>query len=368
MGVERTDRYPHVPALDGLRACAIGLVLIFHTGFGLKHFVGGWIGVDLFFVLSGYLITGLLVTELAGTNHVRLGAFYGRRALRLLPALVAAVALAGVLWRLAPTPVPPTPAPSFLAAAGYVLAYAANLVPKETLGPLNHCWSLAVEEHYYLIWPPLLTLAWMRLGWVGAVAAAICGTAVVIGYRAWGVLPWGVDPYRFTLTRADALFIGSAAALLLPPRPAGPPARVPAVIIALGLLAAVAFSLRVPIRAPWLYKYGFTVIALAAATVVVAATRPSWAAGLLATRPLVWVGQRSYGLYLYHLPVYAACAGLRIRGNAENFVWLTALRLVATFIIAALSYQFLERPFLRFKDRLRPNGTRRVSLTPQPSA
>ncbi|WP_390623697.1 acyltransferase family protein [Telmatocola sphagniphila] len=166
--------FPNIPALDGLRAVAACLVLIHHGSYG--RLPGGWIGVDLFFALSGYLITGILAAELSRTGRIRFGRFYIRRVLRLLPALIATVLLAGLLWPITPFK---SPTPSWLEAAAAALFYVANLVPAESLGSLSHCWSLAIEEHFYLLWPPILAVAWRHGGLRLAIVLAVSGMAAV---------------------------------------------------------------------------------------------------------------------------------------------------------------------------------------------
>lgn len=347
--------YRYIPALDGIICYAVLLVMILHGTYG--HFPGGWVGVDLFFVLSGYLITGLLAAEMSETGSVRLGQFYIRRALRLLPALLCAILLAGMLWPVTPGINPVSD--SWPSAAEYVMVYAANLVPGSNLGSLSHCWSLAVEEHYYLIWPPIFMLAWGIGGRKGAIATALIGAAGVIGLRAIAgdlFVEIGIDPYRFTLTRADSLLIGSMTALIAPPS-AGRRPRLAGTVLALGIAVGVIAGFGVDSQSVWLNRGGYTLIAIASAVFVVAASQRSSFGQLLSATPLVWVGRRSYGIYLYHLPIFAATEALRVKHSLGNLIWVKVLQFGATLVIAAISYRLVESPFLALKGRMtRPYG------------
>ena len=336
MRIPQSHRY--IPSFDGLRCYAVGLVFLFHGTYG--HFPGGWVGLDLFFVLSGYLITGLLVAEVIETGCVCLGQFYIRRALRLLPALICAILLAGLLWRVTPNI---NPSISWSSAARYAMVYASNLVPGDDLGSLSHCWSLAVEEHYYLVWPPIFLLVWRKWGRAGALTAALIGAAGVVGLRAVAsdfLASYGLSPYRFTLTRADSLLIGSATALLIPPS-ANNRQVLAASVSALGLAIGFVIGFVLCSDSTWLYQGGFALIAMSSAILVVAASQPSSVGRLLSLFPLVWIGKRSYGIYLYHLPILVATEGLRVRGSFQNLIWVTALRFGSTLVIAAISYRLI---------------------------
>ena len=342
--------------LDGLRGVAILAVLGLHTrhATGWPLLPGGGLGVDVFFVLSGFLITSLLLEEHAGSGSVSLKRFYIRRALRLFPALVlllAALAL-GASAMLAPEEAAHT-----LRAIPIAFLYLSDLAiafgPVD-LGALTHTWSLAVEEQFYLLWPPLLCAA-LRAGLPRPVIAT--GTALLAGALAlvrallWDG-PASVPRLYFSIdTRADALLIGCLAAMLaswrlLPRTPA-----TEALLLRWGRISAAvlaALVLAVPFSTPALYLGGFTLAALAAAVVILGLLAGSQGAGaaLLEQGWLVAVGRISYGLYLWHYPVFKA---------ARQLAAPTPVRLLvafaATFAVAGLSFALVERPFLRLKRR-----------------
>jgi peptidoglycan/LPS O-acetylase OafA/YrhL len=346
--------FPEVPSLDGLRAVAVALVVVYHATFG--RLPGGWVGVDLFFALSGYLITGILTAELTRLGTIRFGRFYIRRALRLGPGLVAAVLLAGVLW---PVTRYGNPAPKWPGAALASLLYAANLVDSKSMGSLAHFWSLAVEEHFYLIWPPLLFAAWRISGRRSTVLLAFAGMVAVATFRAANGPVWlGFNEYSFTLSRADELLAGAAAAMIFPPTSPGAGQGWAGSASVVGLLA-------LPLVVHWVrlekHLFGFaeySIIAIACAGVVVSVSRAGREVAFLRMPSAVWIGRRSYGIYLYHLPVFCAVDVLRIKGSFASSVCITLFKVVITLAIAALSYRFLELPFLRLKERLAPRDDR----------
>ena len=355
--VSRAPRIPYQPALDGLRALAVLAVLLYH---GQVPWVpGGWLGVDLFFVLSGYLITGLLLAEWDAGGGIDLRGFWSRRARRLLPALfctLAAVAAYGALLA------PPTTLGRLrwdgLATLGYVANWRLMASRQSYFeqffdpSPLTHMWSLGIEEQYYLLWP-LLLLGALRLAGgrtrpllVGTLLATLASAlAMATLYRPGG------DPSRVyygTDTRAQALLLGGALALALARRgsPAGPRGRALVDGLgALGLAGLLAMMVAVGGDARWMYLGGFAVAAAAAGAAVVAAVQPAGRLrALLAVAPLPGIGRISYGLYLWHWPAYVVLSPDRTRLDGPA---LLALRLAATFALAGLSYRLVELPVRR---------------------
>ena len=324
-----------IPELDGLRALAVLPVIAFHFSY-LKLVLGGYLGVDLFFVLSGFLITSLLLAEQQRTGTVSLKNFYARRALRILPPLAACVALALAT-------VPSTTVEGAIAA----LLFAANMVDSRVLGGLLHTWSIAVEEHFYFAWPLLfLWLGGRRLRFLAWTILVVLAIRIV-------VLSMKMDVYTPTYTRADSLAVGCYAALLLA---RGKPAW--GRWIAPAALAAVcACFLLVPWMNFAMLSFGFTLFAVLCAVVIVASlTTRSIANPVLSWEPLQYIGRRSYGLYLYHMPVFLALERFRVEGDPASMAMTTLLRVAATFAIAEISYRTIEAWAARYKSRFRPDS------------
>jgi peptidoglycan/LPS O-acetylase OafA/YrhL len=318
---------------------------------------GGYLSVDLFFVLSGYLITGLLLSEwdLAGRNDLK--RFWSGRARRLLPALF--LMLAGVA-AYAALLAPPDKLARMRGDALATLLYVANwrfafthLSYFEQFGdasPLTHMWTLGIEEQYYLLWPLALILG-LRLARgrlrpllaATLLAAAVSAVVMAVLYRP------GVDPSRLyygTDTRAQALLLGGALAMAMALRAQRPLPRaaVRAAAVA-GLGGYLAMLLLVPDTVRWLYLGGFALAAAACALVVVVAVQPGgWLRRLFSLPPLPAIGRISYGLYLWHWPLDVAISPERVGLHGAP---LLALRAGATFVAASLSYHLLELPVRR---------------------
>jgi peptidoglycan/LPS O-acetylase OafA/YrhL len=358
------------PALDGLRAVAVIAVLLYHGGVtGMR---GGFLGVDIFFVLSGYLITTLLFVEFGRTGHIELLAFWARRARRLLPAI--GVVLVGILLYALVVAAPGELARirgDALASLGYVANWRFVFSGQSYFdqfaapSPLRHMWSLAIEEQFYLVWPivVLLLLRWRpRLGMLArvfAVGAVLSAVLMAVLYSP------GSDPSRVyygTDTRSQALLVGATLAVVLLRRRARGERRVrsaPWVRAGIGG-AAVLGGLLVAVRdtSPWMYRGGYFLAAIATAAVIGAAVQPrrNLVRAGLSPAPLRWIGKISYGLYLWHWPVFLTITAER---TGTSGVALLGLRLVVTTAIAAASYVWVELPI---RHRTWMHGARRAGL------
>jgi peptidoglycan/LPS O-acetylase OafA/YrhL len=329
----------YIPSLDGIRGAAVLLVLLYHAR--VPGFLGGLIGVDLFFVLSGYLITSLLIDEHAKSGTIALGRFWARRACRILPALVVFLAVGLLLTAF----LAPADFSSQTLNAWYILTFSYNwiiaYVWQPSVGNLTlHCWSLAVEMQYYLIWPPILLFFLKRQGrglpW-------FLGGMIVFSLALRIMLAVTGQPfdriYFATDTRLDGLLLGTLLAHLMA-RPAAKfsvgPGAVAVALIGLAFLIGHDgfYDIRAQVADPLLAGlFSFAVIAY------VAAHPASRTAKALSSRWLVWLGQISYGLYIWHYPFFKI-----LRENLpwpQTLVWGSACSLAC----ACVSYYLIERPY-----------------------
>jgi len=315
-----------IPALDGLRALAIAMVVGYHVDNRLVP-AGFW-GVLLFFALSGYLITRLLCAEVDRDHRVDVRSFYLKRGLRLLPALIVVclvLVLVGTDW----SGVIPT--------LGYYANYAR--VAGADIGQLTHTWSLAVEEHFYLLWPLVIGAVPTRQR--RRVVGLLAGVAIVWRVVAIQVMSPGWV-YNATDTNAAALLAGCYLAVVRPRPWRWTGWSVPA-------LLALMFLPVFGEEGPAFLWGGFVAIALGVVAIQHAITRPAWLEGPV----LVWLGQISYGLYLWHY--------VFVRSDSIP-KWIA---LPLTVVVAAASWYLVEEPIRRLRERLdRRSSTRRSERRP----
>ena len=361
-GLEARTRAPsetRLAGLDGLRAVAVVAVFLFHADLGWAK--GGYLGVDLFFVISGFLITGLLAGECERTGALDLVAFYWRRAKRLLPAswlMTAGAVVAAALF--APDALPrlrSDAVASLLYVTNWEMIFA-NTSYFEEMGRqplLQHLWSLAIEEQFYILWAPVILFGLPRLGRRGiAVVAAVLAIAsavwmgVLVTQIGW---PDQGNPTRLyfgTDTHGFPLLVGAILGLLWRPNhqtgtrnPAEREGGFIAGALAFGGMIAL-FAL-LGEETAWLYPWGFLLSAACSAGLIAAATWQGSAFGAFLDMPAMrWIGERSYGMYLWHWPVFMLTRpGLDLPFDGDT---VFAIRAVLTVGISALSYRFVETP------------------------
>ena len=336
------------PALDGLRGAALVAVLYRHLPTEVGPIGFGSVAVCTFFALSGFLITALLLQEWEKDGTVNLREFYRRRAARLLPAVLVALPVIAAIYLVVRHE-------DLHRAAVFSGLFVGNLaiIRDEPLTVLNHTWTLAVEAHFYVLWPLMFLLIRRRFRARTAMALtlALAGAVVVWRTVAWlwaGHLVWWSDNgttlyvLRATETRVDALLIGCAAAFVY----VHTRIRVPAWAAVLALLSLVPFGYAGP-ASDEMVLGAYTLVPVAAAVIILhLATAESAVGRVLGARPLAGLGIISYGVYLWHLPIY----GLVFAELDDVPLGEAALiAITTTLVVATVSYFVVERPFLRHR-------------------
>lgn len=371
------SRRPGIPALDGLRAVAVALVLADHGG--IPGMGGGFLGVDIFFVLSGFLITSLLLDELGRTGRINLAGFWIRRARRLLPALVVMVLLVTVGCRLfgaeAIAGLREEAIATFFWAANW--RFVAQKTDYFTQGappsPLQHAWSLGVEEQYYIVWPLLLiaVVALLaararrhgRLAPLGGVRLAVflLATLGMLASAAVAIILAATRDrvYFGTDTRAQALLTGAAAsALLVRDWPAlnrgwslirTRRGKWTARLLPVVGVAALAVAAHYASGSTREFRHGLLIAVAVAAILVIAPAalaQQGPVAMVLSWHPLVWLGTISYSVYLWHWPIFLVLNGQRTGWSGPS---LFAVRCAATLAVSVASWWLIERPIRRWR-------------------
>lgn len=360
-----------LPGLDGLRGVAVLAVIGYHLNLG-NFLPAGFLGVDIFFTVSGFIITALLLQEHAQTGRIDFRAFYLRRARRLFPAALLMLLLLVPLTPLLQPGALPRLREDLLAAFLYlsnwwqIVAQQSYFEAIEQPRLLQHLWSLAVEEQYYLLWPLAALGLLNRVSRTGlGVAAALIAMAST-GWMAWLYLTQieGGDPSRIYLgtdTHLMGLLAGSALAAWWNPwkiRMASQASDEVLNLAGTAALAALIWGMAETHEGmPGLYQGGFLLVAVLTSAVIAAATREgTWVSWMLATRPMLWLGARSYSLYLWHWPIVV---WLRPSPQADalELSWVNAARLVLTLLCAEASYRWVETRWSRgFKTRPWPRS------------
>ncbi|MCM3785698.1 acyltransferase family protein [Neobacillus mesonae] len=371
----------YMPGLDGLRALALIGVMCYHWGFDAAP--GGFLGVSIFFVLSGYLITNILAMEWHKYGRIDLKNFWYRRFRRLLPAMLVMLLMTVVWITLFDS--------SRLSALRYDVAAAVTYISNwqfifqeisyfESFGPpspLGHMWSLAVEEQFYLLWPLLMLITLRFFPRRGQMFIFICSLAGLSALIMALIYEPGIDPSRVyfgTDTRAFGLLTGAALAVVWPSFKLSakikPLARIGMDLTGVCALLFVLYMMWSTDRyESWLYNGGMLLFSIAAAVVVAVLAHPAsllakgFGAGLFR-----WIGVRSYGIYLWHYPVLILTSP---RGNPEGIgIFFTLLQVAASVALATLSWKYIEDPIRRGALRtwwheVRHSERRRKMITPK---
>jgi peptidoglycan/LPS O-acetylase OafA/YrhL len=382
--VKRNQRY--MPGLDGLRAIAVLSVIAFHLD--RNAVPGGQLGVGIFFTLSGYLITDLLLAQLSARGKIKLGSFWLARARRLLPALFVMLAVV-VAWV---TIFGPSQPDQFRKGVVSALAYVNNweqifanssyFARFADESPLIHLWSLSVEEQFYILWPfllligvklvrerPLASGVRPRLALVTLAVAIVSSIEMAVLYHPT------LDPSRIyygTDTRAGGLLFGAALAMVWPSRRLSRRITLQArnILDGIGIAGLVIVGVmiwRTSELSPFLYRGGFVLLSLATVLILMPLAHPACRLGVwLGAKPLRWVGARSYGIYLWQSPIIVLTSP---QGAHAASLPRDVLQLVAIFGISALSWKFIEEPIRhgaigRFFARRRAVGWKWETFAP----
>lgn len=343
--------------LDGLRAAGVMAVVVFHASLGWA--VNGYAGVDVFFALSGFLITWLLIAERQRTGTIALPAFYMRRFLRLVPALTVTLVIVSLLAVASDSPA------VVLRGVLASMVYLSNwwMAIGHEMPLLEHTWTLAIEEHFYIVWPIIVLLGWSRNS-ARRLAAILLG-AVLIAVMA---MPWApqIAPVKVTYMRGFSIILGSLLAIAMHYRPLG--ARV---VRWLGPAASVSFLalvviMLVPVALPGQLMSGIVSVPAWLTLIVIAASVATPQAAIiriLSWSPLRWIGRRSYGMYLYHFPVLSLFMH-NIELPFPHAVRM-GIAILLTLVLTGLSYRFVESPALRLKKRFADDRPGLVRVSPQ---
>ncbi len=345
----------YMPGLDGLRAIAVLAVIAYHLN--LQWAPGGLLGVTMFFVLSGYLITDILLKQLGQNKTLDLKIFFYRRARRLLPAMFLMLAVVSLWLGFSD----PARLSSLGGDIGSALLYISNwyLIFHEVsyfesfgpASPFGHLWSLAVEEQFYLIWPLLLAVLVRFIPQRGKLALVTLGMIIASALAMLLLYEPGADPSRVyygTDTRSFALLLGALLAIVWPSRKlsATISARSRYVIDAIGAAGLVVTLLMIATAGeydPFLYQGGMVLLSVATAATVAALAHPaSRLASLIGSKAFTWFGVRSYGIYLYHYPIIVLTTPAA--ESAELHPLRAVIQLALTLIVAELSWRYIEEP------------------------
>jgi peptidoglycan/LPS O-acetylase OafA/YrhL len=357
MARRRHSSMGYQPGLDGLRAISVVAVILYHAGFGWMH--GGFLGVEVFFVVSGYLITSLLLQEKEVAGGTNLPQFWLRRARRLLPALFAVLILIGLWVALFGSPQQQSdmhrdylPGIFYFANWGQIVGGAQYF---GNFSPLRHLWSLAVEEQWYLIWPLTFVLISRR-----SRKASHTGRWVLLAALGVMALTWFLASpseltsdrinflYLSTLTRSSGLLLGAGAAFMWRPwRAKSASSSGAGAVLSIASFGAVLLLVQafrtVHLTERALFRWQLPAVSVLSLVAIAVVVHPAalWARTVFGSRPLVAIGKRSYGIYLWSWPISVVCGAYD--GTWKRFIWAMSV----TAVVSEFSYQYIETPIRR---------------------
>lgn len=361
----------HIKALDGVRAIAVGLVMLFHFG----YLAAGWVGVQVFFVLSGYLITGILLQTRSKSFTGYIATFYWNRSLRILPLLYAFILISALAYILFGVPA------TFKSDWLWLITFSANFArmrPEDLGFTFVHIWSLAVEQQFYIVWPLLVFFVPPKIFRV-VVIAILAITPLVrlamfefLTYRGFGEQFAGKAVYVLPVAQFDAFAAGAAIPLWgLTRLPHAGRWFLSAVAIAAVVGFAVlvseyfrghgafiaSFGYSMYLLPGYGFVWGYSLLNVLFVLGLVCALQGVWPSRVLQTRCFVWMGKISYGIYVYHLPLLIlsgfllAKLGVDVYGPLRPLYFLAWV--VTVGIVSDQSFRWLETPFLKLKKRTR---------------
>ncbi|MCD8901698.1 acyltransferase family protein [Staphylococcus gallinarum] len=373
LGMNKHRHARYMPGLDGLRAIAVLAIIIYHLN--KQWLTGGFLGVDTFFVISGYLITSLLLKEFEETGSINLKQFWLRRMKRLIPAVFVLVGVVSMMTLiLKPDQIVNIKHDAF-AAIFYVsnwwyIMTDVNYFEQFAFMPLKHLWSLAIEEQFYIIFPIvlitlLLTVKKYRnitlIFWIVSLVSLLLMVLISEPHMEHSRVYFGTD------TRLQTMLLGVLLAFLWPPfkLKANPPRILSHTIDGLGIVSTVVIIMLfifVDDNSDWIYNGGFYVISVLTLFVILSVVHPSAYFAKVIGNPLfVYIGKRSYSLYLWHFPVISFIHSYYVEGQIPIYVYV--LDIITTLILAELSYRYIETPFRKYSFKaFSLNRFKRVSF------
>lgn len=343
----------YIGSFDCIRGIATLFVLLIHGSYGF--FKGAWIALDLFFVLSGFLITTLLHNEYLNSGKISFTKFYTRRAIKIFPPLIICVLLANLLW---PFTLLDRGADSIIATTG-ALFYFTNFVQVKVMGNMHHLWSLSVEEHFYFLWPVLMFFFILKIPFRGRMVFLLISMLfvtliriIIFNYHFSNEL-FVIDAYRSTFSRVDSIIMGSMLALILKSEvldlKTENESKITA-ILGIFFFAFVFILFTVSENDIYWNNGGFILTnLLCTITIWLAIKKPDHF--FFSNKTMRWVGKRSYSIYLYHIPIFYALEGLREPHSITSFFLVSLLRFSLSIGLAAVSYKYIEEPLLKYKKR-----------------